>query len=87
MGHQTIHNLGNNFEISVVSASYAYSDQGSVEMAILHNGEFRYDLMGGDVIPYFPNNHVNDFISFVRKEIENNPNISNVNLVQVFGIN
>jgi hypothetical protein len=81
-----IYDVGHNFELSVVSASYAYCDQGSVEIAILENGNFRYDLSGGDVIGYFPITHLNDFVSFVKEEIQKNPNLSDMDLVRHFGL-
>lgn len=85
MRDREIFNVGNNIELSVISGEGTYSDANSVEIAILQNGEFRYDLSGGDVISYFPRTYLNDFVSFVSGEIEKNPNLSDVNLVQDFG--
>lgn len=77
--------LERGYTLSVVTGHGTYSRPGFVEMALLNeNNDFAYSLMGGDVIAYFPDCHVNGFVKWFNDNCHSDKFFESSNLADDF---
>lgn len=75
--NRTVYDLKGGLILSVITGSGTYSKKDlndnwcEVEMAIMEkDGDFRYDMTGGDVVTYFPADKVSAFIEWFNANCE-----------------